>query len=126
MPNEQRARTLIGRGLQQRERKIAVRDGDTDKVAEIDKKLTAPPTATRDAARDEQRRRLVGKGYDHLTGPEISGLRLRMSAAASVTPAAPSGANQMIANGLKARKNPSRNDESFIPDWASQGGIRRT
>ena len=126
MPNEQRARSLINRGLLQRERKVAVMEGDTVKVEAIDKKLTAPPTAAIDTARDQQRRRLVGRGYDHLVGPEITALRARMAAAASVTPATPSSGSQMIANGLKARKSTSRHDESFIPNWAEQGGIRRT
>ena len=126
MANEQRAVSLINRGLQQRARKIAVMEGDTAKVEAIDKKLAATPTAASDTARDQQRRRLVGKGYEHLAGPEITALRARMAAAASVTPAAPSSGSQMIANGLKARKSTSRHDESFIPNWAEQGGIRRT
>ncbi len=125
MPNEQRARSLISRGLQKRERKVAVIEGDTSKVEAIDKKLAEPPTAAIDTARDEQRRRLVGKGYDHLQGAEITALRARMAAAASAEAPKPASANQKIANGLKARKTPSRHDESFIPDWSSQGGIRR-
>lgn len=126
MANSQRARTLINRGLQQSARKIAVMEGDTATVEAIDKKLAAPPTAAIDTAREAQRRRLIGKGYDHLVGPEIAALRARMATAASVTPAAPSSGSQMIANGLKARRSPSRDDESFIPNWAEQGGIRRT
>lgn len=117
---------LIFRGLKQRQRRAALAVGDTATVEAIDKKLAAQPTAARDTAREEQRRRIVGKGYDHLQGPEIAALRLRMSAASSTEPVAPSSANQKIANGLKVRKNPSRHDESFIPDWSSQGGIRRT
>lgn len=117
---------LIRRGLQQRQRRLALAVGDTAKVEAIDKALAARPTAANDTARENQRRRLVGKGYDHLQGPEIAALRLRMAAAGSATPAAPTSANQKIANGLKARKAPSHHDESFIPDWSEQGGIRRT
>ena len=120
--------SLIARGLAQRERRRAVIEGDTAKVEAIDRKLAAPPApiAARDAARENQRRRLIGNGYDHLQGPEIAALRLRMVAAGLATSAAPTSANQKIANGLKARKASSRHDESFIPDWSSQGGIRRT
>ena len=118
----------ISRGLAQRQRRRAVIEGDTAKVEAIDKRLAAPapPVAAREAGRDDQRRRLVGKGYDHLQGPEIAALRARMAAAASGDTPKPASAHQKIANGLKARKNPSRHDESFIPDWSSQGGIRRT
>ncbi len=83
---------LIRRGLQQRQRRAALAVGDTAKVEAIDKALAARPTAANDTARENQRRRLIGKGYDHLQGPEIAALRLRMAAAGSATPATPTRA----------------------------------
>lgn len=117
--------TLIARGLLARRRRAAVAAGDTNAVAEIDKKL-APPVSPVVVATDAKRKRLVGNGYTAMDGPEMAALRARMDAAASGEAAKPASANQKIANGLKARKNASRHDESFIPDWSAQGGLRRT
>ena len=117
--------SLIARGLRARQRRVAVAAGETAVVADIDKKLAAPASPAVVTA-DAKRKRLVGNGYTTMDGPEMAALRARMTAAASGEAPKPATANQMISNGLKARKNPSRHDESFIPDWSSQGGLRRT
>lgn len=115
----------ITRGLLARRRRAAVAAGETSTVADIDKRLAAPVSPAV-AANDAKRKRLVGDGYTTMDGPEMAALRARMTAAAAGEAPKPATGSQLIANGLKARKNPSRHDESFIPDWSSQGGIRQT
>lgn len=117
------ANKLIQRGLLQRQRKKALAEGDADQVAAIDKRLVAPTAV--EAAQEDQIRSLIGDGFDDLDGPEMTELRGLMEAAPELADKAASP-EQMISNGLKKRRGArSRPDESFIPDWANQGGIRR-
>lgn len=116
----------IRRGLLARQRRAAVAQGDTQRVADLDKQIAAPVADPATVATEGVRKRLVGGGYAHLDGPEISALRASMTEAGKIEPPASSTATQKISAGLAARTAAKRHDESFIEDWPTQGGIRRT
>ena len=120
--------SLIKSGLLKSKRRRMVAEGASpEALAAIDKQLAdleKPPSAAK-VAQDATIRSLIGDGFDHLDGPEMTELRKRICAAEErVDPVAPSGSRAKIVAGLKARQSKGR-DDTHIPNWETEASLRR-